>query len=87
MASNMDYEPENGLRDYDGKQGILLLQTRRIATDVLCNVDEPKYQDRDRSASPRPTRRNDSPRGGRSASPSGNGNGNGYMNDRYETLL
>ena len=39
-------------------------------------VDEaPRYNERDRSASPRPTRRNDSPRGGprRSASPAGNG--------------
>ncbi|KAF4635029.1 hypothetical protein G7Y89_g3067 [Cudoniella acicularis] len=36
--------------------------------------EAPRYE-RDRSASPRPTRRNDSPRGGprRSASPSGNG--------------
>ncbi|CAG8959118.1 hypothetical protein HYFRA_00012981 [Hymenoscyphus fraxineus] len=37
--------------------------------------DEAPRYDRDRSASPRPTRRNDSPRGGprRSASPNGNG--------------
>ncbi|EHK96478.1 RNA-binding, RBD [Glarea lozoyensis ATCC 20868] len=37
--------------------------------------EAPRYNERDRSASPRPTRRNDSPRGGprRSASPAGNG--------------
>ncbi|KAG9233994.1 hypothetical protein BJ875DRAFT_505016 [Amylocarpus encephaloides] len=41
--------------------------------------EAPRYE-RDRSASPRPTRRNDSPRGGprRSASP----NGNGHMDSR-----
>ncbi|KAH8815911.1 hypothetical protein F5884DRAFT_852380 [Xylogone sp. PMI_703] len=38
--------------------------------------EAPRYEQRDRSASPRPTRRGDSPRGGprRSASPNGNGN-------------
>ena len=43
--------------------------------DIVSHTDEaPKYE-RDRSASPRPARRNDSPRGGarRSASPGGNG--------------
>ncbi|KAG9246260.1 hypothetical protein BJ878DRAFT_540470 [Calycina marina] len=54
MAS-MDYENENGTREYE---------------------EAPRYeQQRDRSASPRPDRRNASPRGGprRSASPGGNG--------------
>ncbi|RFU31773.1 hypothetical protein B7463_g4529, partial [Scytalidium lignicola] len=39
--------------------------------------EAPRYEQRDRSASPRPTRRGDSPRGGprRSASPNGIGNG------------
>jgi len=50
------------------------------ADSNFCCVDEAPRYERDRSASPRPTRRNDSPRGGprRSASP----NGNGHVDNR-----
>ena len=52
-------------------------------TDTCLDVDEQRYE-RDRSASPRPARRGDSPRGGvrtRSASP------NGRMDTRYDPLF
>jgi transformer-2 protein len=57
--ASMDYENENGSREY--------------GTSLRAHPQH-LFQ-RDRSASPRPTRRNESPRGGprRSASPNGNG--------------
>jgi len=75
----MDYENENGTR-YDGTLTSYSLtlcdrSTRsKISTNTVLVDEAPRYE-RDRSASPRPTRRNDSPRGGprRSASPNGNG--------------
>ena len=73
MAS-MDYENENGGR-YDGMNHAPHLHSTPMLVLTHRRVDEAPRYERDRSASPRPTRRNDSPRGGarRSASPNGNG--------------
>jgi len=81
----MDYENENGARGYEGQSSKyanslnrLPLRSRAKSTsgpDMMFIDEAPRYE-RDRSASPRPTRRNESPRGGsgrRSASPGGNG--------------
>jgi len=78
----MDYENENPAR-YEGMSPFNNLHPDRAALlNPLMEIDKlrldeaPRYErERDRSASPRPTRRNDSPRGGprRSASPNGNG--------------
>jgi hypothetical protein len=46
----------------------------RMLTQLMTPDEAPRYE-RDRSASPRPTRRNDSPRGGARRSPSPNSNG------------
>lgn len=84
MAS-MDYENENGARSYEGQSSNFTNSLNRLAlrprarsiseSDNLFVDEAPRYE-RDRSASPRPTRRNESPRGGggrRSTSPGGNG--------------
>lgn len=84
MAS-MDYENENGARGYEGQSSksahllnrlSLRPRARSTSGSDMMFLDEPPRYERDRSASPRPTRRNESPRGGggrRSPSPSGNG--------------
>lgn len=94
MAS-MDYETENGR--YEGmSSAIAVLRdsshiTKMMKTDIDLHIEEPRYE-RDRSASPRPTKReddsyapkrDDSYRNGRdrSASP------NGRVDSRYVTLL
>ncbi|RDW71207.1 transformer-SR ribonucleoprotein recognition motif containing protein [Coleophoma cylindrospora] len=79
MAS-MDYENENGTR-YEGTRATSTspIQILSTAYDKKLTINQrtdeaPRYEGRERSASPRPTRRNDSPRGPRrSASPNGNG--------------
>lgn len=56
----------------------ILSKSVKIANVIYKRVEEPRYE-RDRSASPRPMKREDNYRGGRdrSASP------NGRMNSRY----
>lgn len=95
----MDYEPENGSR-YEGT----LFETQDLSSLLLFSfihswkhlilipswyADEaPRYEQRDRSASPRPSRRDDSPRGAsrRSASPNGNGNADSRLVYIYASL-
>ena len=69
----MDYE--NDSRGYDGKRSLHPAQlVSRVADVAVCHPDvEDQRYDRDRSASPRPARRGDSPRGPRARSASPNG--------------
>ena len=92
----MDYENENATR-YEGMSTPSRHQDassgtfRHSTNSVIFSDEAPRYErERERSASPRPTRRNDSPRGGarRSASPNGNADSRSvYLSQHHMTLL